>query len=393
VSAWLVVLAKEVTDSLRDRRTLFAALLMGPLFGPLMLAAIVSLTVERSLERSRETVELPVIGLDRAPNLAQRLRAADLLPVAFEGDMAAARAAVHSGRERLVLRVPEDFGARLAAGRPAPLELVRDSADREGAEAAARVRAAIAGWSGRLAAMRVQVRGLSPDLLAPLVLHELDVATPASRALLFLGMITYFLLFATLMGGMYLAIDATAGERERGSLEPLLSLPVPRQALIAGKLAATTLFMLAALALSLAAFAASLSVVPFAELGMRPNAGPAVLAGVFLVLVPFAMLGAALLTFVASFTRSYREAQSWLSGVLIVPTVPIAFAGIVGLEPSPAAMLVPSLSQHLLVTELLKGAGVNALHAAISVASSLALAALLALAVRRRYCRESILGV
>jgi len=353
----------------------------------------VSLTVERSLERSRETVELPVIGLDRAPNLAQRLRAADLLPVVFEGDMAAARAAVHSGRERLVLRVPEDFGARLAAGRPAPLELVRDSADREGAETAARVRSAIAGWSGRLAAMRVQVRGLSPDLLAPLVLHELDVATPASRALLFLGMITYFLLFATLMGGMYLAIDATAGERERGSLEPLLSLPVPRQALIAGKLAATTLFMLAALALSLAAFAASLSVVPFAELGMRPNAGPAVLAGAFLVLVPFAMLGAALLTFVASFTRSYREAQSWLSGVLIVPTVPIAFAGIVGLAPSPAAMLVPSLSQHLLVTELLKGAGVNALHAAISVASSLALAALLALAVRRRYCRESILGV
>ena len=194
------------------------------------------------------------------------------------------------------------------------------------------------------------------------------------------------------VGGLYVAIDTTAGERERGSLEPLLSLPVRRDALIAGKLGATVAFMLLATGISILAFTFSLRLVPFAELGIRPNIGPAVLAKVFLLLVPFAFLGAALLTFVASFTRSYREAQSWLSVVLLVPTIPIAFAGLKGMSPGLPAMLVPSLSQHLLIMELFKGASLHPLYVAVSAASTLALALLLTLAVRHRYRRETILG-
>jgi len=392
MSAWRIVFAKEFLEGLRDRRTLLAALLLGPLLGPVMFAGMISLTLEGALERSRATVELPVIGLDRAPRLAERLVAASLDPEPFPGSLENARSAVAAGAVPLVLHVPPDFAERFAAGQPARLELIRDSAERETSEAAKRVGAAVEGWSREIATLRVAARGMAGDLLYPLVLQEIDVATPASRAVYFLSIVTYFLAFATLMGGLYLAIDTTAGERERGSLEPLLSLPVRRDALIAGKLGATVTFMLLASAISIAAFALSLRMVPFAELGIRPNTGPLVLLQVFVLMAPFAFLGASLLTFVASFTRSYREAQSWLSVVLLVPTLPIAFAGLKGLSPTLPAMLVPSLSQHLLITELFKGGLLEPLFVAVSALSSLGLGLLVALAVRARYRRESILG-
>lgn len=392
MSPWRIVLAKEFLEGLRDRRTLLAALLLGPLLGPLMFAGMISLTLTGALERSRATVELPVIGLDRAPHLAERLVAASLDPERFGGSVEDARDAVKAGKLKLVLHVPPDFAGRLESGRPARLELVRDTADREAREAAGRVESAVNAWGRELAALRVAARGMASDLLYPLVLQEIDVATPASRAVFFLGIVTYFLAFATLMGGLYLAIDTTAGERERGSLEPLLSLPVRRDALIAGKLGATVAFMLLASAISILAFALSLRIVPFAELGIRPNTGPLVLLQMFVLMVPFACIGAALLTFVASFTRSYREAQSWLSVVLLVPTLPIAFAGLKGLEPSLPAMLVPSLSQHLLITELFRGGHLDPLYVLVSAASSIGLGFLLALAVRARYRRETILG-
>ena len=392
MNGWRIVLAKEFLEGLRDRRTLMAALLFGPLLGPLMFAGMISLTLGDALERGRAAVELPVIGLDRSPHLAERLVAADLDPRPFEGTVDDARTAVKAGDVRLVLHVPPDFATRFSAGQPARLELIRDTADRESQEAVQRVSSAVNGWGREIAALRVAARGMAADLLYPLVLQEIDVATPASRAVFFLGIVTYFLAFATLMGGLYLAIDTTAGERERGSLEPLLSLPVRRDALIAGKLGATVVFMLLASAISILAFALGLSIVPFAELGIRPNTGPVVLAQMFLLMTPFAVMGAALLTFVASFTRSYREAQSWLSVVLLVPTLPIAFAGLKGLQPSLPAMLVPSLSQHLLITELFRGGGLDPVYVAVSAASSLALGLVLALAVRARYRSESILG-
>jgi len=392
VSAWRVVFLKEFLEGLRDRRTLMAALLLGPLLGPVMFAGMISLALEGVLERSRAAVELPVIGLDRAPRLAERLVAASLDPAPFAGSVEDARAAVKAGQVTLVLHIPPDFAQRFTAGLPARLELVRDSAERESAEAARRIGAAVDAWAREIATLRIVARGMAGDLLYPLVLREIDVATPASRAVYYLSIVTYFLAFATLMGGLYLAIDTTAGERERGSLEPLLSLPVRRDALIAGKLGATVAFMLLASAISIGAFALSLELVPFAELGVRPNTGVPVLLQIFVLMAPFAFLGATLLTFVASFTRSYREAQSWLSVVLLVPTLPIAFAGLKGLSPSLPAMLVPSLSQHLLITELLKGGRLDPLFVVVSALSSLALGLLLAQAVRARYRRESILG-
>jgi sodium transport system permease protein len=219
-----------------------------------------------------------------------------------------------------------------------------------------------------------------------------DVATPSGRAVVMLGMVSYFLIFATLIGGMYLAIDSTAGERERKSLEPLLTLPVPRGGLVVGKLAATTLFSAVSLAISLLAFGVAIPLIPLQQVGMVANFGPGVISGIALVMLPFTLLAAALLTLVASFTRTYREAQTYVSIMMLVPTFPIVFAFIYGVRPTALLTAVPSLGQHLLMMDLIKGEGIDPLYIAISWITTLTLAALMAWFSYRFYRRESIVG-
>jgi sodium transport system permease protein len=150
--------------------------------------------------------------------------------------------------------------------------------------------------------------------------------------------------------------------------------------------------MLASLALTIAAFTIALRQLPLEQIGMSSNFGVTTGALAFLVLAPFAPLGAALMTTVASFSKTYREAQTYLTFVLLVPTLPLAFATMLNIEPESKLMWIPSLSQHLLVTTLIKAQPLNALFVAISVASSLAFGVLLGAVAVRLYRREAILG-
>jgi sodium transport system permease protein len=223
-------------------------------------------------------------------------------------------------------------------------------------------------------------------------INDVDVATPTGRAVMILGFMTYFVLFAVLMGGLYLAIDSTAGERERGSLEALLSLPVPRASLVGGKLLATSAYMCLSLAITLTGFVVVFRFVPLERLGMSANLGPGTALALFAVCLPFVPLGAALMSFVASFTRSYREAQTYLTTVLLVPTLPIAFASIYSLKTKSSLMPIPSLSQHLLMTSILKAEPVAPFDVCVSATASLALALGLGILIARHWKRESMLG-
>lgn len=240
--------------------------------------------------------------------------------------------------------------------------------------------------------MRLSLRGVSPLVMRPLNIDEVDVSTPSGRSAILLGMLSYFFIFALLTGGMNLAIDATAGERERGSLEPLLCLPVKRDHLIFGKILAACLFMAISLSLSLTCFHFTLKFMPLQELGMTPNFGPQVVVTAFLLLVPFALVGASLMTLVASFTKSFKEAQTWVSVVLLAPTMPILIVSILMVRPSTALMFVPSLSQHLLLVGLIKNEALNPLHVAVSVGGTLIIGGLLTWICARLYRREGLLG-
>ena len=386
------VFLKEVLDNFRDRRTLGSALLMGPIFGPVLFAFVINLSIERSLESAETTLELPVIGQEHAPNLVSFLRSRNIDAIDGPADTAAAMEAVTIGTHDVVLVIPEAFGEQLSGMIPARVALISDQANSDADRDARRARNALLAYQQVLAGTRVMARGINPRALQPLNIDEVDVSTPSGRSAMLLGMMSYFFVFAALMGGMYLAIDTTAGERERGSLEPLLSLPVTRDQLIYGKIAATCLFMTLSLMLSLTAFYFALKFMPLEQLGMTPNFGPAVVLAALAIFLPFILVGAALMTLVASFTKSYREAQTWLSVVLIAPTMPILIVSILTLRPRTEFMFIPSLSQHLLLVDMVKNEPINGLHVAISVASTLVIGIILTWACARLYRREGLLG-
>jgi len=299
---------------------------------------------------------------------------------------------VRSDRAPMVLIVPPDFAPRFTQGKPAPLLLVADSADSQARRAVDRARTLLSGYGSQIAQLRLQVRGIDPLIALPVAVNEIDTATPTGRAVVVLGFMTYFVLFAMLMGGLYLAIDSTAGERERGSLEALLTLPVARSALVGGKILATCAYMTLSLAITLSAFVTVFHFVPLEKLGMSSNLSATSGLLLFLICLPFIPLGAALMSFVASFTRSYREAQTYLTSVLLVPTLPIAFASIYSLKTRSSLMPIPSLSQHLLMTSVLKGEPLNVADIGVSALASIGLAAVLFVFTARHWRRETMLG-
>lgn len=388
----ITVFVKEVIDNFRDRRTLASALIMGPLFGPMLFAFVINLSIERSLDDIERTMELPVVGQHHAPNLMRYLESHNIEIVEGPEGRAAAVGAVTTGVHDVIVIVPGDFGAQLADNLPAKVELISDQANTQAERDARRVRNALHSYSQELATIRLVARGVSPLVLRPINIDEVDVSTPSGRSAMLLGMMSYFFIFALLMGGMYLAIDTTAGERERGSLEPILCLPVTRGQLLLGKIAATCLFMAVSLLLSLCSFFVALKFMPLEQLGMTPNFGPDVVVSAFFVLAPFILLGASLMTLVASFTKSYKEAQTWLSIVLIAPTLPILIVSILTLRPQLEFMFVPSLSQHLLLVDMIKNEPVNMLHVAISATSTLLIGAVLTWICAHLYRREGLLG-
>ena len=386
------VAAKEVRETLRDRRTLITSLVLGPIFAPLFFILILKLALARSVATQDELVPVTISNAAVAPNLVQALRESGLTVTLADGTEAEIRKWIAEKDGLVVLRLPDSFGERFASGRPASIELYSDGANSQAERRAARIQDAIARHSATIGALRLQARGISPMIVQPLVIDVVDVSTPSARATLLLGMLSYVILLITLLGGLHLAIDATAGERERGSLEALLTVPAGRTELILGKIAAASFMMAIALALVTASIAVALDFVPLETFGMSANFGPGVAWRVFLTVLPFALVGAALLTVVASFTKTYKEAQSWLGVAMLVPTVPIAVAGVLAIQPSAPLMLVPSLSQHLVIQGLMRGDPLPASWMVLSVTSTLLFGFVLCWLAGRLYRREAILG-
>lgn len=387
-----IVMLKELRESLRDRRTLLTSLVLGPIFAPIFFIMILKLALARSVATQDEMVPVTVANAAAAPNLVQQLRESGLDVTLKDGTDAEIRAWISATDGLVVLRVPDNFGERFTRGAPAAVVVYADGSNSKAERHASRVYDAIGRYSATIGSLRLQARGVSPSIVQAVVIDNVDVSTPSARATLLLGMLSYVILLVTLLGGLYLAIDATAGERERGSLEALLTVPATREHLIYGKITAAAIMMAIALALVTASIVAALGYVPLETFGMSANFGPGVAWRVFLTVLPFTLMGAALLTVVASFTKSYKEAQSWLGAVMLVPTVPIAIASVLAVQPSMPLMLVPSLSQHLVIQSLMRGDALPGSWVLLSAASTLLLGLALGWLAGRLYRREAILG-
>jgi len=386
------VFRKEFRENLRDRRTLLSALVFGPILGPALVAGLVQFGITHAEEQSDEDILVAVMHPERAPNLLAYLTARGVNVETVKFDEAGARQAVATQAQKIILDFPEDFGARLQEGQPAPVVLYSDSSRSFERRGVGRVQTLISQYGLEIAQLRYLALGIDPISVLPISVQQIDVSTPSSRSVLVLNMMTYLVLLSMLFGGLYLAIDATAGERERGSLEVLLTSPVPREHLIYGKIFAAAAYMLISLVLSVAMFSVAMSFVGLEKLGITANLGPGAASKLIACCAPLILFGASYLSIVSGFAKSYREAQTYLGLVITIPTMPLMFAGMLGLQAKPGFMFVPFLSQHLLMTTVVRAEPVEPVFVAISVASTIVYGVLLMYLAGRLYRREGLLG-
>src|SRR5690606_12007884 len=213
-AAWTVC-RKELLDNARDRRTLFSAFVFGPLLGPVLFAVLINVMVAQTVSTAESPIEVPIVGSELAPNLVEHLEARGIEVAPDHGleKFADAADAVQNGRHDAVLLIDPDYAERFSAGETARVTLVYDRSNTRAGSRVQRIRGAVSSYAQQLGTLKLIARGVDPDVLSTVMLDELDVSTAAGRSVVLLGMLTYFLLLATLVGGFYLAIDSTAGER------------------------------------------------------------------------------------------------------------------------------------------------------------------------------------
>ena len=315
----IVVLKKEVRENLRDRKAVFNSLLLAPILFPVLLIGITWLGTSAQTERAERVLEVPVVGAEQAPNLILYLEKHGMVVKPAPDNP---ESLVKSQKEPVIIRIPETFGEQWQAGRPAEIEVIIDSSRPESDIPTSRVKGLLSGYGSEIGMLRLQMRGVSPIVMSPLLIRDIDLSTPQSRGMIFMLFLPYILMITAFMGGMHLAIDTTAGEKERRSLEPLLINPVPRWQIMMGKLLATAIFGMASLVLTLIAFRITLPYLPLAALGVDLGLDVEAMAGILLVVAPVALMAAALLTVLATYAKSFREAQSYMGLVIFIPMVP-----------------------------------------------------------------------
>jgi sodium transport system permease protein len=378
---------KEAIDVFRDRRAILVTLITAIVAGPVMMMLVLNL-VARQADRARE-MTLPVAGSEHAPALVAFLERQQVTLTNAPADY---EERVRSGDLDVVLEIDKDFAADVAKGKPATVRLVydrsRDRARASIAEAEALLRAYNREW-GR---GRLLLRGVAGDVANPLNVESRDLATPQSQGALVLFLIAFYGLFAAVMGGMAAALDTTAGERERASLEPLLTTPVAPLELATGKWLAVVALDAIAVVLTLTGFYLVLRFAPLPAVGIPFLFGLAELGRFVVALIPLMLLMPAVLLYVGSRGRSFKEAQSNLSVLLFaISLIPIVQMFLQRKEPAWLTW-IPISGQYALLSRALRGEALPALELAQSyvVPALLTLAALAAVA--RLFSRESILA-
>lgn len=383
----LVVFWKEVTENLRDKRTVFSALVYGPLIGPIMFVALMNTVIGHEMSKAEGPLKVPVIGAQYAPNLIDALKQQGLVP---QPPLADPDKAVRERDADVVLRIPADYAKAWKQGDPAQVEVIYDASQMGTSTSRQRLEGMLKHYGSEQGALRLLARGISPGIASPLVVGKRDQSTPQSRAGQMLSILPYFFVLAIYIGSMYLAIDLTAGERERQSLEPLFANPVARWRILLGKLGAIGAYSLASLVLTAVAFSVAGRFLPAEKLGMSFDLGPRFIGAVILLELPLIAVFAVLETLVAAFAKSYREAQTYLSLLMIVPALPSVVMAFMPIKPAHWMYAVPLLGQQIGVSDLLRGNAVSAADVGVALVCGFATALVLGLVTAVVYRSEKL---
>jgi sodium transport system permease protein len=349
-AAWVVYL-KELKDALRDRRTLLMVLLSSVAIGPLVLVAISQLM--SGMEKRAEAREVMAVGIEHAPGLRNFIeRQTYTLKTAPKGWEQQLR----DGKlGEPVLVIPTDFQAELASGEAPVLELVSSAANQRAEGGTGGVLQLLRAYNQEQATLRLAVRGVAASALETVRVEERDLADPAARAAQLAFMVPFFVLMAVLYGALNAAVDTTAGERERGSLEPLLMNPAARTALVLGKWGAVATVGMLIAVLSCLSFLPAQWLLRSEALAAMFRFGPGEALWFIVLLLPLAGALAAVLMAIAIRCKTFKEAQAnatvLLLGVSMLPLVLVLNQE----GTAPWHLWVPALAQTTLMGRVLKG--------------------------------------
>ena len=381
------VARKETVDIFRDRRAMLVTLITAIAAGPVLMLLVLNL-VARQADKVRE-LSLPVVGREHAPALVAFLERQQVTltpaPPDFEDR-------VRSGDLDIVLEIDPEFAADVARGKSATVRLAFDRSRDRARASIAEVESLLRAYNREWGRGRLLLRGIASEVANPLNVESRDLATPQSSGALVLFLIAFYGLFAAVMGGMAAALDTTAGERERASLEPLLTTPVAPLELATGKWLAVVVLNATAVGLTLTGFYLVLRFAPLPAVGIPFLFGLAELGRFVVTLVPLILLMPAILLYVGSRSRSFKEAQSNLSVLLFaVSLIPIVQMFLQRKEPAWLTW-IPISGQYALLSRALRGEALPALELLQSylVPGLLTLVALVAVA--RLFSRESMLA-
>ena len=382
------VFRKEVIENLRDRRALFNSLLLGPLLFPVLFVGMMWFLESAERERAEKTLELPVVGAHYAPKLIRFLEQHGTI---IQPEPENPEEMVRNQEVPVVIRILPEFAENWEQGIPAPIEVISDASRQESNVPIRRVKRLLLGYGQQIGSLRLQLRGIAPQLASPIMIRDVDLSTPKSRAILAVIFLPYVLMITAFTGATHLAMDTTAGEKERKSLEPLLINPVPRWQIMTGKMLTTTVFALASLALTLVSFRIVLPFMPVGAFGMDLTLGFETLMKILVVISPVAILAAALLTLLASFAKSYREAQSYMGLVILIPMIPSLIFMANPVKAESWMMNVPLFSQNMLIGEFIRDQQVPLAWYAMSIASTMAIGLALAVVAANLYNKPKLI--
>lgn len=408
----VTVYLKELKDSLRDRRTLVSMIVIPALVMPMIMIGVGTVMAKVIHKARQETPSIMILGGEDSPGIVAALRTEKnrsgqpRFQIVEHGDY---RELISAKRLRAAVEIPPGFEASLAAGDPKTVTIYHY----EGEIRSSLGQAALRDFFDRLrdttVARRLAERGFPPDFIHPFSVERRNVAPPEKvGGNLIGGFVPYLVIILCFTGAMYPAMDLTAGEKERGTMETLLCSPIPRSSIVGGKFLAVLTASIATMLTLLASSSITLFVggslfAPRAAAIMRDAAGssgalgglaptldPLGILGVFAMIAPVAVLFSALLLAVSLFAKSYKEAQSYVSPMVIVVILPAIIGMLPGIDLTARTALVPILNLSLACKEMLSGVW-HWRYIALIFASSCAYAVLALAFCVRMFNRESVM--
>jgi len=383
-----IIFQKETLDNLRDYRSWMTGVFWA-LFGPLILGAMIMLLGNTIREKVDQSLKLPVSGAENAPNLVAFLKQQDVI---IESAPANPKSAVIAGDVNVVLVIPKEYADDFSAGKRATLQLVYDSSRQSASPDIQRIQTLLNGYDEYIGTLRLSLRGISPEVMRVVMIERVDTATPESQALIFISMLPYFIIFAIFNGASPVITDATAGERERGSLEPLLINPIPRGWVAIGKMLSAMPFAIANLVITLAGFAAIFQILPIEELiGVQLGLNASALVAIFFICLPIVFLACAVQTLIASFTRTTKEANTYLPFIGLIPSLPGLALAFLPVKPALWTMLIPTFGQQILINQFLRSEPILVSNLVISSAMTLVVSVVITFGAIKLYENERII--